>query len=400
MDRPSVALVGHEYPPYQIGGVGSYTRDLSYFLSERQVPTTVFCGRSKEPKEEYVNNHLTIVRLPFLDRPLRAYWFQLRNCSLLRNRLKHFDVVHAINPQASAVTLLARRKGTPLVTTIHGVPIFNTKAFLNTPVSDWAFYDFMYNFLEMPIDHMLHKMCVYNSEKIVVVGQNVLRQASVAFPMMPIDNVAVIPNGIDFRRLEYLKELSSGLRPVKGDYVLFYGRLVAVKGIPYLIKSIARLRAGFPALRLKIVGNGPLLGRLREMVAHLGLSGNVDFVGSLPNDEMMLTIMRSSFVVLPSTLEANSVSVLEAMACGKAVVAFDYSFTREMVQDFHTGLLAKGADHIDLAEKIELLLANEDLRDRLAANAFQRAYHDYNWDTLVDRYVQLYLEAANDGRCS
>lgn len=392
---PAVALVSHEYPPYYFGGIGSYTYDLSRFLSRKNVPTTVFCGRSRKLVEEQVDGYLKVVRLPFFDIPSRAYWFQLQNHSLLRKRLREFDVVHAANSQSSAVCAFVKPANSAMVTTIHGIPRFNAKAFFNTSPTGWELRDFMFNFMEMPVDEMMYRILFRRSKKIVAVGHNVLREAKIAFHRLPIEKITVIPNGIDFQKIDALKRVLNESPEVERGYILYYGRLVAVKGILYLLSAVAELKNRFPNIRLRIVGKGPLLSQVREMIRDLDLSAHVDFLGYLPShDDLMLAIMKCSMVVLPSSFEGNSVAVLEAMACGKPVVAFDYPFAAEVIEDFRTGLLAKRGDSMDLAQKIELLLNDEGLRNRLGANAFERAYLNYNWDRLVDRYIELYKEAT------
>jgi glycosyltransferase involved in cell wall biosynthesis len=395
MDNPSVALIGHEYPPYHIGGVGSYTYELARFLSRRKVATTVFCGKSANVSEEQVNDYLKIVRLPLLDVPLRAYWFQAQNWRFLRRAIADYEIVHIISPQSAALVALAKGKNSHLLTTVHGMPRFNAKAFFEAQVSDWTLREFLYNFFEAPIDEMLLKLCFNRSTKIVFVGLNVLRETNAVFHGVPAEKIACIPIGIDFEKIESLKG-SLGENPRKEEgCILFYGRLVWVKGIFHLIEAVAKLRRHFPDVRLRIIGRGPSLKKLRELVCKLDLNRSVDFLGHLPNHtDVIREIVRSSVVVLPSTYEAASLAVVEAMACGKPTVAFDYSFAREVIENFRTGLLAKPGDSTDLAEKIRIVLDDKGLQSMLGDNAFEHAYRHHNWESLVNSYIELYREVA------
>jgi glycosyltransferase involved in cell wall biosynthesis len=137
------------------------------------------------------------------------------------------------------------------------------------------------------------------------------------------------------------------------------------------------------------IGRCPLLPRVRVIIRTLSLRNNVDLVGYLPShDDVIAEIFKSSIVALPSTYEANSIALLEGMACGKPVVAFDYPFTREVV-DSGCGLLARPGDVVDLADKIRLLLNDSETRSDLARKASQRALQ-YDWDRITDDYVEVY----------
>jgi glycosyltransferase involved in cell wall biosynthesis len=387
-------LIGHEYPPYHIGGVGSYTRDLAKFLSKRKVPTTVFCGKSEKIREEQVNDYLRIVRLPLLDLPLRAYWFQIKNHPLLRRRLREYDLVHVVNAQAAAVCAFAKPKNTPMLTTVHEVPIFRTKAFFNSPVSDWCLHDFVSSFVELPVNQILYTSCFRESKKIIAVSHNLDREIRIAFHRAAGDKITVIYNGIDFEKTRQRPAMAGDSRQDRpAEYLLFFGRHVTVKGIPLLLRAVSELRTRFPNLAVKIAGTGPQSGALQKLAAELSLLANVQFLGRV--DELEPLIMNCSFAVLPSSYEVGpSLAVLEAMSCGKAVIALDYAFSRELIEDSRTGLLARPGDPHDLAEKMELMIKDENFRNQLGANAFQHAYRFFNWENLIESYVNLYRDMA------
>jgi len=389
MDNPRVALVCHEYPPYHIGGVGSHCHDLARFLSSKKVPITVFCGRRPKRTEERINDYLTVVRLPFADVALRAYWFQLQNYSLLREELKNFDIVHAVSPQSGAVAAFLA-KDQPLVTTIHAVPRSSSKVFFNTPLYSWSIRELLSNLFEVPTNQWLTKLCLIKSSKVVVVSHTLLKEVATFFPEFPVAKATVIPNGIDFDKLTKIKHrFGTSIQSDSAD-VLFYGRLVWEKGVTYLIEAASKLRQRYPTIRVKLIGKGPLFNKLRQIVRLSGLSQNVSFLGHLPQDSVLKEIITSTVVVLPSTYEAGSVALLEAMGCGKPIVAFDYPFTREVVRNNHAGLLATPCSSADLAEKIEVLLNDRGLRSTLGQNAFQFVFNENNWEMLADQYIELY----------
>jgi glycosyltransferase involved in cell wall biosynthesis len=214
-------------------------------------------------------------------------------------------------------------------------------------------------------------------------------QAKVAFRGISEDKAVVIPNGVDFQRIEKAEQ---SIDQAKRTDVLFYGRLVWAKGVTYLIDALAQLKRDFPSIRAKLIGTGPLFDRLKRVVDNRDMIHNVQFLGYLPREEVLREIFRSSVIALPSIYEAGSVAVLEAMACGRPVVAFDYAFTREFVKDLYSGLLAKPNDSSDLATKIRLLLQDEKRRTELGRNGSRLAHSAYNWEILAEKYVRVYRE--------
>lgn len=393
----NIALVCHEYPPYMIGGVGAYTYNLSRFLSKRRISTTVFCGLSKSPKKERINDYLTLVRLPFLDIPLRAYWFQIRNCHLLLKQLPQYDVVHAINPQSSAITVLARKENDSLVTTIHWVPSARARRFFGAPFSEWNFQDLFRHLLEAPINDVLHQICFTRAKRIIAVGQNVLDEARLAFSNLNSKNVSVIPNAIDFDKIRRIWESMKKNDAESDKYIVFHGRLIWVKGITFLIKALAELKERIPHFKARIIGQGSLRPKLEKMVTKLRLSDNVEFLGHLKHhDQVIKQVLGSSVVVLPSLWEAGAcISVLEAMACQKPIIVFDYPFAREAIVNFENGILVPPCNIDELADKIEILWRDRNLREKLGQNSFRYAYENHNWEGIIDKYVEVYQNACS-----
>ncbi len=387
--------MGYEFPPHVLGGVASYTHDLARLLSERKIQTTVFCGKSRKLIEEQLNEYLTVVRLPILNLPPRFYWFQILNYSHLRQRLHQFDVVHAVDPQTSAVCALIRHQHESMVTTIHNVPVYRAKAFFNSPPSEWGIYDFISHFAEMSLGNKLCTFCFNKSQKIVSVSETVRQQAKVAFGDTVIKKTTVIPNGISFKELEekWPEDTSEGdLEP----FVLFYGRLVTLKGIPLLFRAWTHLQRRFPKIKLMVIGAGPLLGKLRALLGEFAISESVEIRDYMPRRDLITIVRRSLAVVLPSSYEGASLAILEAMACSKPVVALDYPFAREIIENYHSGLLALPGDEKDLARKIQLVIEDEDLRKKLGRNAHEHVYQNHNWDKLVERYITLYQSLADN----
>jgi glycosyltransferase involved in cell wall biosynthesis len=302
--------------------------------------------------------------------------------------LKHFDVVHAANPLSSAAWFRAKADSNSraFVTSIHGTALSELTAFVNTPKSEWTLGEFAMNVLGYPLNHHLIKICLENSDHVFVVGAATLRDTERSYLGWDRTRASVVRSGIDFEKFDGIQK-DTVRRP---QLIVYHGRLVSRKGVLHLVRAVAPLKKEFPALRLEIFGKGPLSDKVRHLVSDLNLKENVVLRGYVEYDKLIREICKASLVALPSLYEAQPISVLEAMACRKPVVVFDYPFSRECVVDSHNGLLAKPGDTQDLSEKIRLLLSNPEFSVELGENAYEFVRHRHDWKVLVEQYVRVY----------
>ncbi len=185
-----------------------------------------------------------------------------------------------------------------------------------------------------------------------------------------IHHVNVIPNGVFSR--EYANY---------GDrrYVLYAGRLDAPKRVDLLIRAYWELKEFRDEYPLKVVGRGPHKNSLIKLVQDLGLSGCVEFKHWLPKTELRTYLGRCTVFVLPSDYETFGISLLEAMACSKPVVASDIPGPREIVDESVNGLLFERGNASDLAAKLRACLQNPPERERMGTMARRKVEDFYDF---------------------
>ncbi|HUK63761.1 MAG TPA: glycosyltransferase family 4 protein, partial [Dongiaceae bacterium] len=149
--------------------------------------------------------------------------------------------------------------------------------------------------------------------------------------------------------------------------VLYVGRLRRYKGVEWLMRALPRVHARLPEARLVVVGDGPDRARLEARAAHLGVREAVEFRGFLPRAEKARLMREAWVLVQPSPKEGWGLTVVEAGACGTAVVAADSPGLRDSVRRGETGLLVPYGDDARLAEALLRVLEEPATRDRLAA---------------------------------
>jgi glycosyltransferase involved in cell wall biosynthesis len=374
------------------GGIGSVCYDLAYSLSKRQILTSVICGRSQTNtvSVEHPNKYLEIIRLPLLNYPPRFFWFQFQNIGFFKKMLSEKANVHIVNPQAGGLTALIKNNHkTHLITSVHGVPVIESKVFFNSPTRFWTAGDLAYNLFEYPLNSFLDELCLRKSDHIAVCSNTTLKEMSLVYGTKIGQKALVIYNGVNFEKLEAINPSSSDFSESLPT-IVYYGRLYWRKGVYQFLCAMRQLKSSFPDIRVKIFGQGPMAKRMKQLIVEWNMSEIVEIRGHVSYYELINQIKASDIVVLPSLYEAQSVAVLEAMACKKPVVAFDYPFSREIIKDMQTGLLAKPCDTMDLCRKIELLLNDAGLRKKIGSNGYTFVKKEHDWTVLVERYIQLY----------
>jgi glycosyltransferase involved in cell wall biosynthesis len=194
--------------------------------------------------------------------------------------------------------------------------------------------------------------------------------------------VRVLHNGIDLTRFE-----PPAFR--EGGPVVTVARLSPEKDVATLLKAAALATAGDPALRLEIAGDGPCGAELRRQAGKLGLSGRVCFHGETRDVPALLA--RAGLFVLPSRTEGVSLTLLEAMASGLAVVATRVGGNPEVVADGETGLLVPPGDPAALAAAILRLSHDDAERRRMGTAGRCRVERRFDVRRMTAAYERMYL---------
>jgi glycosyltransferase involved in cell wall biosynthesis len=167
------------------------------------------------------------------------------------------------------------------------------------------------------------------------------------------DRPIVVPNSVDTEF--FSPECPESARP--GRTMLSINRFVSKKGWEDLLQALAHCVKETPELRCRIGGFGPLEPTLRDMARVLGLDNNLTWLGKLNRDQVRDEIRACDFLVNPSHLESFSVICVEAIACGKPVVATKCGGPESIITG-NTGLLVPIKSPDQLAEAIKSMCLN------------------------------------------
>lgn len=368
-----ILVLNYEYPP--LGGGGApVCRELCRRFAQRghtvDVVTMGFCGLP--PLEEA--DGVRVLRVPALRRrqatcethEMISYVVSALPRVIARLRSEAYDVIHAhfAIPTGLLACLATRIVRVPYAITIHGsdIPGFNPDRFT---------YEHR---VTRPLLRRVFRRAAWLSA-----SSDFLRKLAVA--NVGDFEFTYLPNGIDVSRFE--------ARPKKRN-ILMTGRLLPRKGFQHVLTALKEVETDF---EIHIAGDGPMRDQLKALAKTM--RPRVVFHGWLDHDSPELKELYETAAIfcLTSERENASISLLEAMLAGAAVVTSNGSGCLETIGD--SGLAVPPANTHALQEILLGLMASETRRNELGARARQRVIDRFDWDKITSGYLE-HLEAMKN----
>lgn len=283
---------------------------------------------------------------------------------LLKSERIDFDLIHAhYTWYPGAVALeLRRRTGTPVVITEHTSLTLQRALKREDPyfISTWRDCDAIVSVNRRNAAHLqaFNKASIY------------------------------VPNGFDEQAIyPQDKGLCRGKMKINDNIkvILSIGSLDNVKGHKYLIDAMRRLVVNRKDILCLIAGAGPLKGWLQKKIDDLELGGHVKLMGLVSRRDISTLINTCDLFVLPSLSESFGIVQIEAMACGKPVVATRNGGSEEIIISDEFGYLVDPADDMELAEKISRALDREWDGENIIKYSSQ-----FSWERIAERIILIY----------
>jgi len=373
-------------------GSGTYTRKLSEKLVELGEEVAIVCPEARKVK----NIKIYPVEMPFpvaftghpewknckkyseltkeeINQIIGAFW------KTIEKAIKEFqpDVIHV--QHASFLTWVANYLkaiyGLPYIITSHGTDLLN------------ASLDRRY----LP----LTKDALNRSEAIVCVSGDTRKWLLKIYSKKFQKKTKILPGGVDISLWESDGKTSAidkkyGIKDKQ--LVIFSGKLTKPKGVEYLIKAAAKIKA-----EIFILGGGDDEERLQALAQKLKTK-NVRFLGYFDqktNREYRQIYDRAEVVVVPSIWdEPLGLVVLEAMASRTPVVASNKGGIPLAVKDGVNGFLVRPRSAKEIAESVNLILRDPKLREKMGAEARKTVEEKFDWTIIAKKFINFYRNAA------
>jgi glycosyltransferase involved in cell wall biosynthesis len=366
-----ILILNYEFPP--LGGGAS---PVSYEIAERMSKTDNFdidvvtMSYKNLPRYQEINKNFRIHRVKCLRSKkemchpweqatyLISGWFKCKE--LLRKNKYDICHCHFIIPTGVLALRLKKRFNLPYIITSHGSDVlgYNNR------------FKLIYPFLVKKWKNILD-----NANKIISPSNFLKTEILNVYSDFDSNKIRVISNGIDINKFVPQK---------KKKYIFSSGRLLVNKGFQYLIRAVSEKDIGY---EVHIAGDGPMMEQLKNLAKKS--KTKIVFHGWLDNngEEYKNLLERSAIYVLASEKENASVSLLEAMSAGCAVITTNISGCPETVGD--SGLIFEAKNHIQLKEEIDYLISNESIINNLGEKSRQRVLNYFNWDNVIKEYLKV-----------
>ena len=173
----------------------------------------------------------------------------------------------------------------------------------------------------------------------------------------------------------------------KSDYFIYFGRLVALKGVRTLLKALEHVKT---QKILFIIGEGELESQLKDYARQHNIN-NVQFKGYMPTQDLIPFIQKAMFTIFPSECYENyPMAIVESLACATPVVGSNLGGISELIDHGQTGLLFEPGNPFDLAEKIQYLVDHSDRAAEMGQNGRKQVEHANNPQQYYEKIMQLY----------
>ena len=364
-----VAMIGWEYPPFTVGGLGTHCFGLTRSLSHMGVKVDFYMPQTKHGAKSD-NPNLVIKEVgettvfPY-DRPesneIGGQFFEAvdRYNNLVVAKVKgKYDVIHChdwLTIQASIA--LKDILGVPLVLTVHSTE-YDRSGGINP--NQW-FID-------------IERKGMQKADKIIAVSQFTKNTIVDKYGIDP-DKISVIYNAV--------YPLSKG---DKQKIVLFLGRLTIQKGAEFFLRAAKKVTEFESGVRFVVAGAGDLLSDLINQSVELGISDRVMFTDRLTDDEMKYIYGIASVYVMPSVSEPFGITALEAISAGTPAIV---SKTAGVSETFKNCLKVDFWDTDEMASKIISVLRYGSLSSALTENGRQEI-DLFTWDNVAGKTLDVY----------
>jgi glycosyltransferase involved in cell wall biosynthesis len=372
-NRLRVAMVGQSTFPY--------TNRLMRYLSNRpdvDLHLITFGNGSQEVKQNHISVHTISLKRPL------SFSIFLSPGSIARELLKiKPDIVHIVQQLSYSLIASLLKDKYPTLLTVVGLIARESKFYADLSsiggICSYVYTNLIAKGIERYVLSKIANIIVESSH-----NQNIISK-------MTNSKIYVVPDGIEFNLIEKIQP-----DPSKKIDAFSVGELHHGKGVDLLIRAVPMIAKLVPVFCLAIAGKGRQENELRELTRRLNLENHVKFLGYISDEEKFQYYKACKFAVVPSRWDFSPITIYEAMACGKPVIASTQT-NSEILVNGETGLLFESENVEDLVEKMLTLFQNDEFRERMAQNAIEKA-KEYDWSKIAARTVEVYRQVITDFR--
>lgn len=358
-------------------GYGNITYELCEALSKKDVDFVLFLPKDHERGGDFSFE---------IRYELPPYVYRIKNLIFLdyfKNiDLRGFALVHSLFdfPYCWLAGRLAKKYRLPFIMGAQGT-------YGVVPLTYW------------PEKYFL--MSAYRAAKVILVPSQFTKDKIIEFSGQKNLPIEILHNGVNFDRFANPLDLAALREKYAGKKILLtVGGLKQRKGQDLVIRALPQIIKGAPDVKYLIVGEGHFKTDLKTLANELGVSGYVEFSGTVRGDELVRYFQLCDiYVHTPRVVTLNfegfGIVYLEAGAAGKPVVATDAGGVRDAVLENETGLIVGDGDIAGITAAVLRILQDPELAERLARGGKDYAAK-HKWEDIAGRFTNYYLKFTRE----
>ena len=387
-------MVTREYPPFVVGGIATHTFYLVKYLKKQGVDCTVTSFGDPHLSTEdtiFISPSSSVLKSGNSriseDLGIVRDIYKLTNYVKKLLQKRKYDIVHVQEPYVGGLIMYSRK-----ITTFHTTGAGETKALFSSTLNKTS-YGIKRMIFNTTLGHFMEISSILSS-KLLITPSYIAKTELVKYYKVDPRKIKVIHNGIEIpKNVPNTKSARRVLRLPKDKVIVFtVGRHIPRKRYDLLIEAVARLDKSLrEQIYVVIGGRGPLTPLFKLLIRKYDLENVVTLTGWIPEEKLWLYYSAADIFVLTSDAESAPITLLEAVAIGKAIVTTrvgDYAY---MMKNGVHGILIKPSDVNGLARALKELVIDENLRRRLSIKAKEFASL-FSWRKVAMYTLEVYKE--------
>ncbi len=373
-------MVIPRFPPIKYGGAEKQLLNLCPLLVKRGLTITVVTGNAgrRDVLKHETRGGFTIRRIiePAISlgnkRRLNSFGLMLSLfCFLMANR-RNFDLIHehsSLELSVVCVVFSALFKKPCISKITGGGENFTPLMLKKKPILGLFYFN------------------IFKSMQYVIALNKEIEEQCLRIGFKK-DQILSVANGVDGNKFQKVRPRLP--TPKASVSIIMIANLIPVKKIELFIDALEMLKQDGFSFTATVIGEGSLRDALVEKASLSGLSGNIQFPGSVDNIEEHL--VASDIAVHTSAAEGMSNAILEEMSYGLPVVASDIPANKALIVDNKNGLLFENGKSKSLEENLKRLINDQELRQRLGAAARITIEKNHSMERIAENYAEIYKD--------
>lgn len=379
-----ILIVTHYFLPH-MGGIEIVAYNQAKELVKLGHNVTIVSSKIGDEPEEEIIDGIKVRRIKVFNWfekkwgvPYPVFSSNLKK--ILKEEIKDAEIIniHGQVYSSSSVTMkLCKKLNKKFILTQH-----NTYIKYKNPV---------FRLIETIADKTVGRRIISSASEIIAVSNST---KDYVYSIYPTENISLIYNGVDLKKFN-----SKRVEPKKeGSFTCFTVRRIVFKNGIDTFLEVAKSFKDNKDINFVLGGKGPDMGLVQDYIQENKLS-NVNVLGFIADKDLPNYYSSSDVFILPSkTGEGFPMVVIEAFASGVPVIGTNTGGQIEVIKDNQTGFIVDSERPDAIKEKIDILMKNKNLLNKLSLNCQEIASKEFSWDNNIKRLLEIYRRNKNESK--